>query len=167
VTLPIDVAPFDLPGKWTVVSSKLGEGTPRLDGPFGEGFTAVQTADELTVDSPPLVTGRGGAPGRPVHITYRLDGSVTNINKTGTMNINANTGQVISGNSMLTSWTTTSWVGERLRIELHEQGGAVEHVSSQTELWQNADGTIEAERTLNPSGGAKLAWQARYRRVEN
>ncbi len=169
VTLPI-AAPFDLTGKWTVVSSKLGDGTARLDGPFGEGFTAVQTAEELTVDSPPLVAGRGGAPGRPVHVTYRLDGSVTNISKIGTMNVNANTGQVLGANSTSMSWTTASWVGERLQIQLHEQGGATEHVSSQTEIWQDADGTIEAERTLNPSGGstggAKMAWHAQYRRVE-
>ena len=171
VKLPIEAAPFDLTGSWTLMSYTLGEATPRVDGPFGEGFTAVQTSDDLTVDSPSSHTGRGGIPAPPVHVNFLFDGSPTSVTLIGGVTINGNTGQMMSvSNTRSTWWTTATWVGNKLQIVHHEKGSLPEHVSMKVELWRDVDGTIVVERTNNPSGGypggASLAWRARYRRVE-
>lgn len=156
--LPIEAAPFDLTGRWTLMSYTLGEGTLSVDGAFGDGFTAVQTTDDLTVDSPSLHIGRGGVPAPPIHVTHRFDGSQTNGNT------------IISMGSTTRSWDTTSWVGDKLQILKHWQSNLPEHISFRIELWRDADGTIVAERTNNPSGGypgkPSLAWRVKYRRVE-
>jgi hypothetical protein len=132
----------------------------------------VQTPDALTVDSPSLHTGRGGAPLPPIHVNYLFDGSPTNVSLIACcVTVNGNTGQMMSAStSRSTWWQTTAWVDNRLQIVHHEKGSLPAHVSMKVELWRDVDGTIVAERTNNPSGGypggASLAWRARYRRVE-
>lgn len=169
VAFPPRAAPFDITGRWLLESSTLGEGVPRVDGAFGDGFEARQSELELIVESPALVRGRGGVPGPPIHVTYRFDGSKTNLNDLHTVALNSVTGQMASQGSTLVMWSTASWIGSKLQILFHEERAGVERVSSQIELWQEADGTLLAERSINPPvgrpGGAQLAWHARYRRA--